>query len=441
MTTLVWLRDDLRLCDNPALNAAASDPDGIIVVYILEHETQHVRGLGGAAKWWLHYSIKSFRSALSGLGISLILRSGKAEEIIPEITRESGADRVFWNRRYSAARHHDSRIKANLVEQGIEVKSFTGDLLFEPLHTKNKSGLPYRVFSSFWRACMSFDAPALPLPAPQKLSAAERKIYSESLEFWSLLPETPDWSQTIAARWIPGEESAHKKLSYFLDTRVKSYSRRDFPAETNCSELSPHLRWGEITPRQVWHASIGSSGDIGLFLSEIGWREFAKHTSFHFGPLHKRGLNPNFDNFPWKSVAGSSFEAWKFGNTGFGIVDAGMQELWQTGFMHNRVRMITASFLTKNMQIDWRLGEEWFWDTLVDADEASNPFNWQWVAGCGADAAPYFRIFNPELQAKKFDPEGIYVNNWAPHSTMLPKILDLKQTREDALMSYRSIMR
>lgn len=441
MTTLVWLRDDLRLSDNAALSAAADDADGVVVLYLLDEVSEHLRPLGGAAKWWLHQSLRALEHSLGQLGMPLVLRRGAAEEVIPAVARECGADRVLWNRRYGAARDHDAKLKTALRQSDVVVRSYPGDLLFEPWTIATQTGTPYQVYSAFWRACTSGHTPADPLPAPKQLTSVQRDIKSESLDSWLLTPANPDWAAGIASRWEPGESAAHRTLDEFLEDRVQRYSRRDFPAEDTGSELSPHLRWGEISPRQVWHRTLLTGGDVGMFLSELGWREFAKHTAFHFGPLEQRNLNARFDTFPWLFERDAGFDAWKFGRTGFGIVDAGMQELWQTGFMHNRVRMIAASLLTKNLGLDWRIGEAWFWDTLVDADEASNPFNWQWVAGCGADAAPYFRIFNPDLQQKKFDPDGAYVSKWAPYSMTLPQIIDLKATRADALQAYHALVR
>lgn len=441
MTTLVWLRDDLRLADHPALNAAAQDPDGIVVLYVLEDASEHVRPLGGATRWWLHHSLVALRSSFEQHGIELVLRRGAAETVVPAVARESGADRVLWNRRYNEARAHDAHIKTALRAAGIKAHSTPGDLLFEPWHIANGEGNPYRVYSAFWRACTSGLPPAAPLGPPDTLTAAAASVDSDALESWGLLPHAPDWSGGLAERWTPGEHAALDKLTTFLADGAQHYSRRDFPAERTGSELSPHLRWGEISPRQVWHEALRAGGDVGLFLSELGWREFAKHTAYHFGPLASRSLDTRFETFPWREVDADELRAWQQGRTGFGIVDAGMQELWQTGFMHNRVRMIAASLFTKNLRFDWRVGEAWFWDTLVDADDASNPFNWQWVAGCGADAAPYFRVFNPDLQQKKFDPEGRYVDRWAPYSAGLPRILDLKASRAEALQAYQSITR
>lgn len=439
MTTLVWLRDDLRLGDHPALSAAAQDPDGVILLYVLEEDSEHVRPLGAAAKWWLHHSLESLQRSLQSYEAVLVLRRGPAETVVPEVVRQTGADRVVWNRRYGTARTHDARIKHALRSAGIAAHSYPGDLLFEPWHVATAEGNPYRVYSAFWRACASGRPPSPPLEVPVELFGARTSATSDSLESWELLPQRPDWSAGIAGRWVAGEPAAFAKLEGFLADGVQQYSRRDFPAEHTGSELSPHLRWGEISPRQVWRHAMQAGSDVGLFLSELGWREFAKHTAYHFGPLDSRSLNTRFDAFAWRAADAGELDAWKRGRTGFGLVDAGMQELWQTGFMHNRVRMIVASLLAKNLRFDWRIGEAWFWDTLVDADEASNPFNWQWVAGCGADAAPYFRIFNPDLQQKKFDPDGRYVDRWAPYSAALPRILDLAGSRAEALHAYRSI--
>lgn len=447
MTTLVWFRNDLRLADNPALDAAGSDPEGIVALYVLDEESEHTRPLGGAAKWWLHHSLSALTDALAQHGVPLILRRGRADIVVPETVRECEADHVVWNRRYGTERNTDSEIKTALVDSGIEASSYQGDVLFEPWTITTKEGSPYRVYSAFWRACTASLAPREPYPTPTQLAPAKKQPASESLDAWQLLPVKPDWSTGLAARWEPGEKSAQSILDRFLAERSSQYAAtRDIPSEEYGSELSPNLRWGEISPRTVWHRSLASGEDVGMFLSEVGWREFAKHTAFHFGPLHLHGLNPKFDSFPWRaggadsgateSGAAAEIRAWQQGATGFGLVDAGMRELWETGFMHNRVRMVTASFLTKNLLVDWRIGEAWFWDTLVDADDASNPFNWQWVAGCGADAAPYFRIFNPELQQKKFDPEGLYVDRWASDSVALPRLVDLKASRARALDAY-----
>lgn len=442
MATLVWFRDDLRLHDHPALAAAADDPEGVVALYVLDEESERTRPLGGAAKWWLHESLLRLRESLAEKGLPLILRRGPAERVVPEVAAECRADRVLWNRRYGAERHHDASIKHELRSGGVEARSFPGDVLFEPWRIATQDGRPYRVYSAFWRACLAGPSPAAPLAAPESGAAAKRQPPSEQLESWALQPSSPDWARGIAERWSPGEASALRSLHSFLRERAAGYTaNRDSPAGRTGSELSPHLRWGEISPRTVWRSALASGADVGGFLSELGWREFAKHTAFHVEDLHRVPMDRRFEAFPWRQPERMQLESWQRGETGFGLVDAGMRELWRTGFMHNRVRMVTASFLTKNLLVDWRVGEAWFWDTLVDADAASNPFNWQWVAGCGADAAPYFRIFNPVAQQQRFDPEERYVTRWAADSSGRPPLVDLRETRSRALAAYESMRR
>ncbi|GAA1608318.1 cryptochrome/photolyase family protein [Leucobacter chromiireducens] len=437
MTTLVWLRDDLRIADHPALAAAAEDPAGVVVAYVLDEESPGARPLGGAAKWWLHHSLAALGDRLAEFGVPLVLRRGPAAREIPALAAESGAARVLWNRRYGAERAGDAALKLTLREKGIAAHSFTGGVLFEPGSVVTAQGTGYRVYSAFWRACLSNSPPAAPIPAPATLIPASVQPRSDALGAWGLLPTTPDWAGGLAARWTPGEAAGEAQLERFLGERARRYAaERDFPDAGSGSELSPYLRWGELSPRTVWHRALAAGVDAGMFLSELGWREFAWHTAFASPDLHERGLNPQFDAFPWEREPGAELLAWQRGETGFPLVDAGMRELWETGFMHNRARMVTASFLTKNLLIDWRLGEAWFWDTLVDADAASNPFNWQWVAGCGADAAPYFRIFNPLTQQQRFDPSGEYVSRWAPESLLLPELVDLRSSRARALAAY-----
>lgn len=437
MSTLVWFRDDLRLADHPALHAAAELGEPIIAVYLLDEESPETRPLGGAVKWWLHESLQQLERDLASLGVPLILRRGCAEEVIPAFVRECAVSRVYWNRRYSSERAIDARLKEHFGAQGVEVRSFIGGLLFEPWNITTQTGGQFRVFTPFWRACLAAPQPPAPLPAPTQLTAATQQPVSEELVQWALQPEHPNWASEFSDRWNPGERAASVKLDAFLAGDVSRYAEdRNVPSIAATSELSPHLRFGEISPRTVFHRALNSGKDVRVFLSELGWREFAWHTLFTHGDLHTKGIDPKFDHFGWRPADSHTLRAWQRGETGFGMVDAGMRELWRTGFMHNRVRMIAASFLTKNLLVDWRVGEAWFWDTLVDADAASNPFSWQWVAGCGADAAPYFRVFNPETQQAKFDPEGSYVTRWAPDSAMLPQLVDLRETRVQALAAY-----
>ncbi|GAB2711780.1 deoxyribodipyrimidine photo-lyase [Microbacterium marinum] len=443
--SIVWFRDDLRLADHPALRAAIDRDEPIVGLYVLDEESRDIRPLGGAARWWLHHSLASLEERLRERGGRLILRRGPADRIVRETAADLGAGAVFWNRRYGGPeRDIDAGLKQSLRDDGIEVRSFAGSLLFEPWTITTGAGTHFSVYSPFWRACLAQPAPRSPLPEPRKIQGPSRTPASDDLADWDLLPTEPDWAEGLRETWEPGEPAARRRLREFLRDDVDSYDRaRDRPSAGATSLLSPRLRWGELSPHTIWHASI-ESGDSSGFLSELGWREFAWHTLFHFPDLATKNLRSEFDAFPWPRLSPAALRAWQRGRTGFPIVDAGMRELWRTGYMHNRVRMITASFLIKNLMIDWRRGEEWFWDTLVDADAANNPFNWQWVAGSGADAAPYFRIFNPELQAKKFDAEGHYVGEWAPEyraeDGQPPQpIVDLGATRKDALAAYEKV--
>ncbi|WP_091036566.1 cryptochrome/photolyase family protein [Microbacterium oxydans] len=439
--SLVWFRDDLRLADNPALRAAIDRGEPVIALYVLDEESPGIRPLGGAARWWLHHSLASLDERLRERGGALVLRRGAAEHVVREAVADAGAGAVFWNRRYGGAeREIDSSLKSSLRADGLEVASFAASLLHEPWTVTTDSGTHYSVFTPFWRACLALPAPRAPLPEPRTVDGPDHVPASDALDDWDLLPTRPDWAGGLRDTWEPGEPAARRRLTEFLAHDLPSYDRaRDEPAAGATSLLSPRLRWGEISPFTVWHEAVGVDG-AGGFLSELGWREFAWHTLYHSPDLATRSLRREFDAFPWPPLDPTHLEAWQHGETGVPLVDAGMRELWHTGYMHNRVRMVVASFLVKNLLIDWRLGEEWFWDTLVDADEANNPFNWQWVAGSGADAAPYFRVFNPELQAKKFDPQGLYISQWASEAPTEP-IVDLGETRKAALAAYDEVKR
>jgi deoxyribodipyrimidine photo-lyase len=443
--SIVWFRDDLRLADNPALRAALDRDEPVIGLYVLDDESPGVRPLGGAARWWLHHSLASLGERLRERGGTLVLRRGPADRVVRETVTDAAAGAVFWNRRYGGPeRDIDAGLKAALRDDGVDVASFAASLLFEPWTVKTGAGTPFSVYSPFWRACQALPAPRDPLPEPREVPGPRRAAASDALDDWSLLPTDPDWAGGLRDTWEPGEPAARRRLREFLRDDLASYDRaRDEPAAGATSLLSPRLRWGEVSPHTVWHETV-AAGNGGRFLSELGWREFAWHILYHHPDLATRNLRPEFDAFPWPRLKPSALEAWQHGRTGVALVDAGMKELWRTGYMHNRVRMVVASFLIKNLLIDWRRGEEWFWDTLVDADGANNAFNWQWVAGSGADAAPYFRIFNPELQAKKFDPDGLYVREWAPEhlSGDAPApIVDLGETRRAALDAYEHVKR
>jgi deoxyribodipyrimidine photo-lyase len=439
--TLVWFRDDLRLADNPALRAAIDRGEPVVGVYVLDEESPGVRPLGGAARWWLHHSLASLGERLRERGGTLVLRRGAAASVLPELVSDAGAGAVFWNRRYGGPeRGIDAGLKRSLREGGLEVRSFQASLLFEPWTVRTGADTHFSVFTPFWRACLHLPAPRTPLPEPREIHGAGRIPASDALGDWQLLPTRPDWAGGLRETWEPGEPAARARLRDFLKEDLSGYdTARDEPAAGVTSHLSPRLRWGELSPFTVWHETLGAGTDAGRFLSEVGWREFAWHTLFHFPDLARTNLRRSFDAFPWPRLERTHLDAWQRGRTGVPLVDAGMRELWHSGTMHNRVRMVTASYLIKNLMIDWRHGEQWFWDTLVDADAASNPFNWQWVAGSGADAAPYFRIFNPLTQAEKFDKDGLYVSQWAPDSASLDPLVDLGASRKRALDAYEDV--
>ncbi|WP_254773914.1 deoxyribodipyrimidine photo-lyase [Microbacterium sp. cf046] len=453
--SIVWFRDDLRIADNPALRAAVDLGVPVIGVYVLDEESDGIRPLGGAARWWLHGSLRSLAERLAERGGRLVLRRGPAGHVVREIVADAHAGAVFWNRRYGAPeREVDTELKDGLRADGLTVESFAASVLFEPWTVRTGAGTPFSVFTPFWRACQGLPPPRAPLPEPRQISSPRAAIAGDDLDDWMLLPTAPDWAGGLRETWEPGEPAARSRLRTFLDEDLGSYDHsRDEPATGSTSRLSPHLRWGEISPNTVWHETVAARGtgahaaSAARFLSELGWRDFAWHTLFHSPELATRNWRPEFDAFPWPRLKPTQLEAWQQGRTGVPLVDAGMRELWHTGFMHNRVRMVVGSFLVKNLLIDWRRGEQWFWDTLVDADAASNPFNWQWVAGSGADAAPYFRVFNPELQAKKFDSHGEYIRQWAPEhlgaaEDLAPQpIVDLTETRKAALAAYEQMRR
>lgn len=439
---IVWFRDDLRIADNPALAAAAKSGKAVVPVYVLDDESKGIRPLGGASRWWLHGSLDSLAKNLERIGTPLILRRGPAAKVIAGLVKETGADSVFWNRRYGHAARLDEMIEESLTASHVAVNRFNGSLLHEAGSVVNKAGQPMKVFTPFWRSLQAQGTPRPPLPAPKKIRAMER-LKSDKLESWKLEPSKPDWAAEMRETWKRGERAARDRLAEFVDDKLKGYAlTRDRPDLDNTSKLSPRLRFGEISPHQVWHAAKAaqesrhvSGRDVEKFLSEIGWREFSYHLLHHWPDLARKNFDARFDKFPWRQDK-KALRLWQQGNTGYPIVDAGMRELWRTGFMHNRVRMVAASFLTKHLLLDWRLGEAWFWDTLVDADPANNAASWQWVAGSGADAAPYFRIFNPAMQAEKFDPKDEYIRRWAPDADDIPPVVDHAAARERALAAF-----
>jgi deoxyribodipyrimidine photo-lyase len=418
--TLVWFRDDLRLSDHPALTAAVRRDVPLVCLYVFDEDAGRVPG--AASRWWLAGSLRALDQRLRELGQRLVLRRGPATIIVPQIAAQTGASHVYWNRRYERrAIATDDTVRAALKQRGIHAATFTANLLAEP--DAVTSSMP-RVFAPFWRKLRLIADSRDPIPAPKALPPPI-PVPSEDIGAWKLEPVAPDWARGLRRTWNPGAQSARRRFHEFLD-RIEGYTEeRDMPAKPATSRLSPSLRFGEISPAEIVHASLLAADegrarrDIEKFLSEIGWREFSWHILYRFPDLATRNLQPRFDAFPWRSHP-EGLRAWKRGQTGYPIVDAGMRELWDTGWMQNRVRMIAASFLTKHLLIDWRTGEQWFWDTLVDADPANNAASWQWVAGSGADAAPYFRIFNPVLQGERFDKRGDYVRRWVPEIARLP---------------------
>jgi deoxyribodipyrimidine photo-lyase len=414
--TLVWLRDDLRLGDNPALQAALQS-ERATALYVVETGAGQ-RADGGASRWWRRESLSLLERDLKRVGVELRIETGDAEVLLPQIAAETGADSIVWNRRYDpVGRNVDAAIKTDLAARGLHVKSYPGNVLVEPFLLKPAGAPSYSVYGAYAKAVQRYgvDRPIASPAAPPPMAAHQRQR-----------PSLAPWELALSRHWQVGETASHKALDHFLAELVGRYPHdRDRPGVAGTSMLSPHLRFGEISARQVWHSASaaaasneGNKAAIDKFLAELTWRDFNIHLMFH---------RPDIARIPMRDMGAerwrndpAALKAWQLGQTGFPIIDAGMRQLWQTGYMHNRVRMLTASLLTKNLLIDWRLGESWFWDTLVDADPANNPGNWQWVAGCGMDAAPYFRIFNPVLQGEKFDAEGDYVRRWVPELAALP---------------------
>jgi len=424
---IVWLRQDLRLSDNPALHAAHASKRPLVIVYLLDDETPGAWRMGAASHWWLHKSLESLAADIEKRGGRLILRNGAADREIPKLAKECGAAAIHWNRCYEGyAVKRDTTLKEKLGKTGVEVVSHNGALLNEPWTVKTKTGDAYKVFTPYWRAAQQI--PPRPVAtAPKKLKAYSGELRSDSLNSWRLLPTRPNWAKGFETEWAPGEAGAEKVLFSFIDERLEHYAdARDLMGKQGTSRLSPYLHFGEISPVQVCTAVATAAAErpslqrnADKFMSEIGWREFSANLLFHWPTLPDANWRDQFDAFPWRNDA-KALEAWKRGRTGYPVVDAAMRELWTTGVMHNRARMIAASFLIKHLLIDWREGEKWFWDTLVDADLANNAASWQWVAGSGADASPYFRIFNPVTQGERYDAEGAYVRRWVPELGKLP---------------------
>lgn len=469
---IVWFRQDLRLRDNPALIAAGETKAPVLPVYILDDDNSGEWKMGAASRWWLDRSLRSLDQSLHN---SLHVFSGDAAEILTALVEKTGAGHVFWNRCYEPWRiKRDKKIKEVLKERDIRVKSFNGSLLYEPHETLKDGGKPYKVFTPFYKkGCLAKNGePRAPQNTPESPSLFEMDK-EHSIDDLGLMPSIK-WYEEFETHWQPGEDGAHKKLKSFLEGGLNGYKEgRNRPDQEHVSRLSPHLHFGEISPHTVWHEAQAATAahncekDGTHFLSELGWREFSYNLLYHFPELTWENLQPKFNDFPWRAQHSQDLEAWQKGQTGVPMVDAGMRELWRTGYMHNRVRMIVGSFLVKNLLIHWHRGEEWFWDCLLDADLANNSASWQWIAGCGADAAPYFRIFNPVTQGQKFDPEGAYIRAYVPELKDCPvkyihapweapqgelemagitlgktypePIVDLKASRERALEAFETI--
>jgi deoxyribodipyrimidine photo-lyase len=422
---LLWFRQDLRLADNPALAAAADRP--LLPVYVLDDAAAGRWAPGGAARWWLHHSLAALAEALAARGVPLLLARGRAEIVIPALADAIGAGEVLAGRLYEPwARERDARVAEALQAGGRSLRLVTSTLLREPPTVMSGSGKPYTVYGPFAKSMASRGEPEPPLPAPDRLRSAEGAPEGDELADWHLLPQPPipDWAAEFGTVWTPGEAGAETRLARFLAGPVRDYAvNRNLPGTEGSSGLSPHLRWGEVSPRQVWHAVREAiPGDVEgawPFLSEILWREFSYHLLWHRPEMPEVALRERFAPFPF-APDDALLHAWQRGRTGIPVVDAGMRQLWRHGWMHNRVRMIAASLLVKQLLQPWQAGSAWFWDTLVDADLASNSASWQWIAGSGTDAAPYFRVFNPVLQGEKFDPEGSYVRRFVPELAKLP---------------------
>jgi deoxyribodipyrimidine photo-lyase len=423
---LVWFRNDLRLADNPALQAAVDGGYAPVCVYLHAPTEEGDWPPGAASNAWRHRSLARLDADLRRRGSRLRFFRGPSLQTLQTLAAACGAEAVFWSRRYEPAiERRDTRIKQALRAQGLHAESFNSALLFEPWQLRTGQGGPYKVFTPFWRSALADWRIPDVLDAPASLARIDDGPEGVALEALQLAP-AHDWDQGFWDAWTPGEAGAHETLEVFVDGALRGYREgRDRPDHAGTSRLSPYLHFGEIAPWRVvvqleTARNAGNSADVDACLRELGWREFAHHLMHHFPESTQRNLNPRFDGFEWAPRHDADLQAWRSGHTGVPIVDAGMRELWHIGWMHNRVRMVVASYLCKHMRQHWLEGARWFWDTLVDADLASNTLGWQWVAGTGADAAPYFRVFNPVAQAQKFDPDGRYIARWVPELAALP---------------------
>ena len=470
-TAIVWFRRDLRLADNPALQLALEQHRRVLPLYIHAPDEEAPWPPGGASRWWLHHSLAALATALARAGAPLLIRQGPSLPRLRELVKATGATAVYWNRLYEPAPiARDQAIKQALRDDGLTVESCNAALLVEPWQLKTGNGDPYRVFTPFWRAASARLPQQAPLPAPRRIAAVESAPRGLAAADLDLLPRIP-WDGGLRQGWTPGEAGAWSLLQRYCEDAAAHYREgHDLPALDATSRLSPHLHFGEISPRQIVarlrrlaaeDPSAGVIANADHYIRELGWREFSHHLLYHYPHTPLQPLNRKFEAFPWRQPRdyAADLRAWQRGRTGVPMVDAGMRQLWHTGWMHNRLRMIVASFLTKNLLIPWQEGARWFWDTLVDADLANNTQGWQWTAGCGADAAPYFRVFNPVLQSGKFDGHGVYLRRWVPELAQLPDaalhapwlakiaapapydrpLVDLAGSRERALLAYADI--
>ncbi len=474
-TAIVWFRRDLRLADHPALSAALAAHDAVVPVYIHAPEEESPWEPGAASRWWLDRSLERFARRLEGRKSRLVVRRGPSLEALQALRRSIGATAVYWQRAYEpgvAAR--DARVAAALEADGARVVTCRGALLVEPDAVLSQAGTPYRVFSAYWKAWYARLSVASAMPAPKRIPAPDRWPPGSVLRELELAPGHA-WADGLEARWEAGEDAANRRLAAFCDQDLEHYpTARDWPGTDGVSGLSPYLHFGELSPRQLWHAvqAIGEGGGAAgrtgaeSFLRQLAWREFAAYVLHHWPDTDRRSMDRRFDRFPWRTGYGDLLRRWQQGRTGYPMVDAGMRELWHTGWMHNRARMLAASFLVKNCRVPWQEGARWFWDTLVDADLANNSLGWQWVAGTGVDAAPYFRIFSPIRQGERFDSEGAYVRRWLPElahvpdrwvhqpwvgaeagrrdrawdaADYAPRVVDFDLTRREALTAHREL--
>jgi deoxyribodipyrimidine photo-lyase len=472
MTAIVWFRRDLRLADNPALLAGHAHANNIVPVFIYAPHEEAPWEPGAASNWWLHHSLAALQRELAARGSKLVIRRGDSLSVLQELITETGADAVFWNRLYEPAIiARDKMLKVALKADGLVAESFNAALINEPWTIQTDAGAPYKVFTPYWRKARRVLPEIAVTAAPAAIASTPVALESLDISALDLLP-TLAWAEGFADVWTPGEAGGLERLDTFVASVLQDYAEgRNHPGRVATSKLSPHLHFGEVSPRQVAVAVLQATAESAAldtsaekYLAEIGWREFAHNLLYYFPETTEQPLYTKFHSFPWRDSNNADYRAWSAGSTGIPFIDAGMRELWQTGWMHNRVRMVVASFLTKNQMVSWREGASWFWDTLVDADLASNTLGWQWAAGCGADAAPFFRIFNPVRQGERFDTEGIYVRQWCPELSALTTkqlqqpwtvsaeqlgavgvilgenypepVIDLAQSRKDALEAY-----